>query len=159
MLDQPRFDRLSAGGGDITDHLSWEEDILPLSEKVMALGCGLLLLKCGTRGLLVRGAGRERLERVGAKLQLDAALWADALVRQPCFKADIVRSATGAGDVSIAAFLLALSRGLSPEECAALAAAEGACSVTGYDALSGIQPLEILQERIAAGWETMGSSA
>ncbi|MBQ9250538.1 MAG: hypothetical protein IJ179_10985 [Oscillospiraceae bacterium] len=36
-----------------------------------------------------------------------------------------------------------------------LAAAEGACSVTAYDALSGLRPVEELMERIRAGWPTM----
>ena len=38
---------------------------------------------------------------------------------------------------------------------AALAAAEGACAVTSYDALGGLQSLEALQQRIDAGWETL----
>ena len=38
---------------------------------------------------------------------------------------------------------------------AALAAAEGACAVTSYDALGGLQPLNVLEARIASGWETM----
>jgi sugar/nucleoside kinase (ribokinase family) len=71
---------------------------------------------------------------------------------QPCFKADIVRSATGAGDTSIAAFLAAVLSGRQPADCLALASAEGACCVTAYDALSGLKPLDELEERIRRGW-------
>ena len=81
--------------------------------------------------------------------------WADQEGIQPCFKADQVLSGTGAGDTSIAAFLLAAAEGKSPEQCAALAAAEGACAVTAYDALGGLKPLDVLEARIASGWETM----
>ena len=51
--------------------------------------------------------------------------------------------------------LLAAAEGRSPEQCAALAAAEGACAVTAYDALSGLKTLDVLEARIASGWETM----
>jgi len=53
--------------------------------------------------------------------------------------------------VSIAAWLTALLRGEDPAACARLAAAEGAASVSGYDALGGILPLEELAGRIENG--------
>ena len=71
---------------------------------------------------------------------------------QPCFKADTVRSTAGAGDTSIAAFLAAVISGRKPEECVALACAEGACCVTTYDTLSGLKPLDELEEKIRKGW-------
>lgn len=37
----------------------------------------------------------------------------------------------------------------------ALAAAEGACCVTAYDALSGLKSIRDLEELIRNGWETM----
>ena len=40
----------------------------------------------------------------------------------------------------------------------ALAAAEGACSVAAYDALSGLLSLRELEQRIDAGWETLPDS-
>ena len=60
-----------------------------------------------------------------------------------------MRSATGAGDVSIAAYLTALMNGEGPADCAKLAAAEGCASVSSYDALGGVLPLEELKKRIA----------
>ena len=73
---------------------------------------------------------------------------------QPCFRAETVCSGTGAGDVSIAAFLTALLDGETPKDCVRLAAAEGAASVTSYDALGGILPLAELKRRIENGWKT-----
>ena len=48
-----------------------------------------------------------------------------------------------------AAYLTALMNGETPSDCAKLAAAEGAASVSSYDALGGILPLEELKKRIA----------
>ena len=56
--------------------------------------------------------------------------------------------------MSIAAYLSAVLSGEKPERCTALAAAEGAASVTTYDALGGILPLDELACRIDAGWKT-----
>ncbi len=155
MLNRPVYEELAALGGDMTAWLQMERDVKPLAERCLALGCRAVLIKCGTAGMYYRSAGVEQLRQVGSRLGLDAALWADAGGVQPCFRADQVLSGTGAGDTSIAAFLMAAAAGKSPAKCAELAAAEGACSVTAYDALSGLKPLEELEARIAAGWETM----
>ena len=145
MLDRQRHDALCVRGEEALD---WERDVLPLSDTIMALGCKLLLLKCGEMGMLLRTADAEALSGLPERMELDVARWANLTHVQHSYPAEIVRSATGAGDVSIAAFLLALSRGYAPKECAALAAMEGARAVTTYDALSGLVPLETLAARI-----------
>ena len=155
MLNRKRYEALSVGG-DMTEHLDMERDVKPLAKKCLDLGCRAVLIKCGVSGMYYQTADREAMARVGANLELDTDLWAHREGIQPCFKADQVLSGTGAGDTSIAAFLLAAAKGKAPDECAALAAAEGACAVTTYDALSGLKSLEELQQRIASGWETMG---
>ncbi len=153
MLDRERFQQLAARGGDMTAGLAMA-DVKPLADRLLELGCKAVLIKCGTAGMYYRTAERVRMEQVGSRLGLDAELWASQEGFQPCFQADIVRSATGAGDTSIAAFLAAVLQGKSPSVCTALAAAEGACSVTAYDALSGLKSLEYLEARIKAGWST-----
>ena len=125
MLDRERYDRLAADNRDITE---------------------------GPSGMLLRTAGKEAAAGVGSRLELNADKWSDQLVFQPCFKADVVRSGTGAGDTSIAAFLAAVLNGREPSSCIALASAEGACCVTAYDALSGLKPLDELENRIRKGW-------
>ena len=155
MLDRERYNALSAHGGDMTQQLDMEADVKPLAARCLELGCRAVLIKCGTSGLYLRTADRKTMGQVGSRLELDAAVWADRERIQPCFRADQVLSGTGAGDTSIAAFLMAAAEGKAPELCAALAAAEGACAVTAYDALSGLKPLDVLEARIASGWETM----
>lgn len=153
MMDRERYQRLTSGG-DMTEQLDIAAEVVPLADELMRMGCKVVLIKCGTSGMYYRTAERKTLWQTGARLELDVDAWADRSGIQPCFQADIVRSGTGAGDTSIAAFLTAVLRGYAPADCAALAAAEGACCVTGYDALSGLKPLHELEARIRAGWST-----
>ena len=152
MLDRDRYNRLAADGRDITDGLDKEAEALPLADKLLSMGGRIVVIKCGTSGMLLRTAGKETVAGVGSRLELNADEWSGRTVFQPCFKADIVRSGTGAGDTSIAAFLAAVLSGRDPASCIALASAEGACCVTAYDALSGLKPLDELEERIRKGW-------
>ena len=153
MLNRPRYDELSARGGDMTESLDMLRDVKPLADKCLELGCRAVLIKCGISGMYYKTSAQASMETVGSRLELNAALWADREGIQPCFRADRVLSGTGAGDTSIAAFLLAAAEGKPVEQCAALAAAEGACAVTAYDALGGLKPLDELEARIRSGWE------
>lgn len=155
ILDRPCYHERMAQGGDMTWQASILEDADRLAEMCLNMGCGFVLVKCGLSGMVYRAGSRERLSRMGSRLNLDIENWADKKGVQSCFQAEIVRSGTGAGDVSIAAFLTALMQGETPEVCTQLAAAEGAASVTSYDALGGILPIEELKRRINAGWKTM----
>ena len=152
MLDRERYNRLALNGRDMTDGLDMEAEALPLADKLLSMGCRIVIIKCGTSGMLLRTAGADAVSGIGSRLELNADSWCNQLVFQPCFRADIIRSTTGAGDTSIAAFLAAVLSGREPAACIALAAAEGACCVTAYDALSGLRPLDELEERIRKGW-------
>ncbi len=155
MLNRERYNELVAIGGDMAANLDIERDVKPLADKLLSLGCKAILIKCGTTGMYYRTADETTMAQVGCNLGLDAAAWANTEGIQRCYKADQVLSGTGAGDTSIAAYLKAVLDGKTPAICASLAAAEGACAVTTYDALSGLKPLEELEARIAAGWEMM----
>ena len=150
MLDRPRYEAISARGGDMIQALDMEEDVIPLARRCLAMGCRAVLIKCGTKGMYY---ATGNCADVGSRLSLDIASWSNQQGIQPCFQADCVRSGTGAGDTSIAAFLAGILLGKEPAECAALAAAEGACCVTAYDALGGLKPLDELAGRIASGWD------
>ena len=150
MLDRPGYEALSAKGGDMTVQKGILQAADLLAQKCLQMGCGAVLVKCGLSGMVWRTGGRERLKQTGSRLKLDADAWADRAGTQPCFRAEKVLSATGAGDVSIAAYLTALMDGGSPAECARLAAAEGAASVRSYDALGALLPLDELKQRIGS---------
>lgn len=117
------------------EKLDMDKDVRPLAGELRAMGAGVVLIKCGTSGLYYISGDGEGI--------------------QPAFEAERLCSATGAGDTCIAAFLLSVLNGKSVEESARIAAAEGACCVTAYDALSGLLPLEELEKKIASGWKTI----
>ena len=149
MIDKPRFAdwQTQAGSGDITEILDIENDIKPLAEKCMAMGCKVLLLKCGSKGMYLKTSGENAIKIISPRLELNINDWADKDIFMPALKVEKIVSATGAGDTSIAAFETAMLNGEPAQNCLALAVATGACCVTAYDALSGLKPLEELKER------------
>ncbi|MGN0256627.1 MAG: carbohydrate kinase family protein [Chordicoccus sp.] len=153
MLDRPHYDALqdAFGADDITKHLDLERDIRSLAEKCLALGANAVLIKCGAPGMYLLTS--DHMEKVGAKLGLDANAWNSFSRFEKSFRIDHVVSGTGAGDTSIAAFLASLLKGVGPEEALENAAATGALCCTGIDALSGLEPLEAVRMMIDGGWE------
>lgn len=154
MINRKRYDELCKMDGDMAANMDIEKDIVPMAEKLISMGSKVVLIKCGTKGMYLATADSDALTKVGKNLELDSTTWANVRKLQPCFRAEKVLSATGAGDTSIAAFLAAVLNAEKPTDCVALAAAEGACAVTTYDALSGLKTLDELKKRINDGWET-----
>lgn len=148
IIDPERFEALNAMGGDMAENIDMERDAKPLADKLLAMGCKVVLIKCGIQGMYYKTADKAVISQVGERLGLDIDVWSDKEGIQPCFKAEKVLSATGAGDTSIAAFLASVLEGYEPAKCVALAAAEGAQAVTTYDALSGLKTLEELCDKI-----------
>lgn len=149
MLDREKYDRLTAAGNDICGQIDPETDAAPLAEELMKMGAKIVLIKCGTAGMYYRTAPEEKLQEIGERLSFDRKSWTDQSGVQGIFPVENVKSATGAGDTSIAAFLTAILRGKTPAESARLAAAEGACCVTAYDALSGLKNFEELEAMVS----------
>jgi sugar/nucleoside kinase (ribokinase family) len=85
---------------------------------------GLLGVKLGTKGAMLSPAA-------GEYLSIDCITPPDAVV-----------DATGAGDSFFAGLLTGLLRGLDAAQAGRLAAATGACCVTGYGATAGLRGYE-----------------
>jgi len=153
MLDRPHYESLvaKADGKDMTGVLDIEQDVKPLAEMCIELGAKVLIIKCGSAGIYYCSAKGDLLESLSSRIKIET--WAGICGFQKSFKVDRVLSGTGAGDTSIAAFLISMLNGKSFKESVTLAAATGACCVEQYDALSGIKSLEQIQARIDAGWE------
>lgn len=160
MLDRDKYYDIKcrAGKRDFTEVLSLEKDIIPLAEKCISMGTGILLIKCGVPGMYYCTAGEERLKSISSRIGLDASEWADKKGFENSFIPDRVLSGTGAGDTCVAAFLTSILNGRPPEKCAEYAAATGACCVTAYDALSGLKSFADLDLKIESGWEKAGQT-
>lgn len=131
----------------VTPELLWE-----VSQELLALGVKIIGLKLGERGLYLRTAGVAALEMLGRGRPANWADWADLELWAPCFKVDVVGTA-GSGDATIAGFLSALLRDLSPQESAIAAVAVGACNVEAADTLSGLRSWVETMQRVAQGWQ------
>lgn len=149
LIDRPRYKEWQkrADGGDVTEILEWQEDVRPLADKLMRWGAKVVLIKCGTPGMYLRTNTWERTKT------MEKGVWENVELYERSYKADRFCSATGAGDVSIAAFLTAVLQGYAPQRCLQLATGAGACCVTDYDALGGLVPFDELIARVDRGWE------
>ena len=64
----------------------------------------------------------------------------------------------GSGDATIAGFLSALLRDMTPEQAVNAAVAVGACNVEAADTLSGVRSWDETLRRMAAGWPRRSES-
>lgn len=139
-----------AGGPNILP-LIRPELLSDVSQELIELGSKIVALKLGDRGLYLRTTCLADLEALGRAQPTDAAAWANREFWAPCFQVEMVGT-TGSGDASIAGFLCALLRDLSPEQAVTAAVAVGACNVEAADALSGIRPWDETWQRVRSGW-------
>ena len=153
MMDRSRYEEWSrrAAGKDMTEILT-PEDVKPLAERVVFMGAKVALIKCGALGMYYKTAEREEIKPLCEDLDLNVDAWAGKEGFENSFVPEKILSATGAGDTSIAAFLVSILEGSGLEEAVQMALATGACCLSGYDALSGLRPLSELREKISEGW-------
>lgn len=154
ILDEERYRswKERALGRDVTEVLTME-DISPLGQQALEMGAKVVLIKCGAPGIYYRTGRKQDMESLCEKLELPLEAWADQEGFEVSYKPDAVRSGTGAGDTSIAAFLMSVLRGKGLKAAVEMAAGAGACCVSAYDALSGIPSYEALEDKIRQGWE------
>ena len=157
MLDREKHDRLRREnpGRDLTEILRVKDDVEPLGKMCIDMGARIVLITCGAPGMYYCTGGREELEKISGRLPIDFSAWADKSGFEKSFQPEKSLSATGAGDVSAAAFLTSILNGNPPEKCVRYAAAAGACCMTAYDALSGLKSFAEMDEKIASGWKKM----
>ncbi len=154
MLDPEKYEALlkKANGGDITEVIHIQEDVVPLADWCMEQGIGILLIKCGAPGIYYRTADCSRIAPIAETLGFETSQWASMEGFEASYVPEQMLSGTGAGDTSIAAFLTAALQGYSLEHALQMATATGASCVAAYDALSGLKSFEQLQQKIDAGW-------
>jgi len=152
MLRRGTYERLrkEAGGPDMLPLIT-PRLLESISQSLHELGVAMVAIKLGARGLYLHTADAARIAAMGRAAPGDATAWANLVAWAPTFRVDVV-GATGAGDATIAGFLAALLRGLSPADVLNMATAVGACNVEAADSLSGIRSWEETRARVQAGW-------
>ena len=149
MLHRDEFEQLSARGSlldQVTPAL-----LHSLSDELLDMGVPVVVIKIGERGLYLCTAGRKAIEKIGRAAPVDPAAWAEKELWAPCFRVRVVGT-TGAGDATIAGFLSAMLRDLSPELAVTAAVAVGACNVEAADALTGLRTWDATLDRIHTDW-------
>lgn len=155
MLDRKKYEEwnIRADGSDITKVLSVQKDIKPIADTLISMGAKVLLIKCGAPGMYFRTNSENVMMPLCKQQDLDIYNWSNQEGFQRSYYQKNIVSGTGAGDTSIAAFLTSMLSGKEIQRCVQLAAATGACCISTHDALSGLQPLEVLEKKIDDGWQ------
>lgn len=152
MLDREKYYEMQKrGSDDVCLYLSLSEDVIPMAEKVLNLGCKGVLIKCGAAGLFLMTADSSRMKELSENISVEK--WADKKIFQNSYVPDRILSGTGAGDTSIAAFIYGMCNEMSPEDTLKIAAGTGASCITEYDTLSGLLSIEALKNKIQNGWK------
>ena len=111
---------------------------LELASGFVDMGVAVAGVKCGALGYCVVTGDRDRIESMGRARPLDSDNWSGRRIWSPSYRADVIKSATGAGDSSIAGFLMSLACGQSLETAANAACAVGWQNLRAVDAFSGV---------------------
>lgn len=152
MLHPRAYQRMQAQDSDVLRALQVDR-LSELGQELIKMGAAVAAIKCGTRGYYLRTADESRLNAMGAPLIGNLKGWANREYFTHIFQVEEVKSATGAGDTSIAGFLAAYLRGFSPAACLDAACAVGAVCVTDYSGTGAIGPLDEVLQKMQAGWE------
>jgi len=147
----PSLDEILFMLGRNMDTLLSTQLLTEVSDELLAMGAKMVVLKLGDRGLYLRVASADVLQNMGRACPSNPTIWANYENWAPCFQVDVVGT-TGSGDATIAGFLAALLRNMSPAEAMNAALAVGACNVEAADALSRIRSWDDTLHRINAGW-------
>jgi sugar/nucleoside kinase (ribokinase family) len=137
----------------ILDHLTVGE-IATMGSDLVEMGAAIALIKCGHRGLYVRTADKDRLEKMGTAKCSDLENWANRELWFPVYQEERFVGALGSGDSAIAGFLSAFVWHHTIESCLRYANAAGSMNVTVPDGLTWNKGFNDLTRRINAGWKT-----
>ena len=151
MLRRPLFDLYTAGGHPRLLEHPTPELVSEIGQELLGMGARIVAIKMGEQGLYLRSSQAATLADMGRCKISAITAWAEREMWAPCFVAEVAGT-TGAGDATIAGFLLGILRDMSPQATLALACAVGACSVEAVDAVSGVRSWTETQKRLAAGW-------
>jgi sugar/nucleoside kinase (ribokinase family) len=112
-----------------------------MANDLIALGCGVVILKAGPRGIYTRTAGEERIRRVSILPTPAHKSWAGRELWSAAFVNESIQSAAGAGDSAAAGILTALLHEKSLEETLQFGNCLGYQNLRALDTVSGVGTL------------------
>ncbi len=112
-----------------------------IADALIALGCGVVMLKAGARGIYARTAGEERLGRIPLLPAHAHKRWAGRELWSAAFVNEDLQSAAGAGDCAAAGVLTALLLEKTLEETLQFANCLGYQNLRALDTVSGVGTL------------------
>lgn len=134
-------------GEELLDHISLEE-FRYIAKQFLDMGCAIVALKTGYNGWYLKTSNLKRIAKMGKVTPSNIKDWENIEYWAPAFKCEKIVNTTGAGDNSIAAFLTAFMKGMSPHECLRMANCAGYMNVQSIDAVSGLVRWEELIKKV-----------
>lgn len=155
MLDREKYHELQqrASGGDVTRILSIKNDVAPMADELLKMGCKIAIIKCGAAGFYYRTADKNSFKELEKISNIDFSSFASQEGFEKSFVPDAIISGTGAGDTTIAAFLTAIVKGCEFKKCLAYASGTGACCMSSVNALDALKSFDELEAKINNGWK------
>ena len=150
MLRRSTYEMLRSKHNHLLDGLS-PELVADLADELLQMGVRVVVLKLGRHGLYLKTASDCSAGNCGRAAPPDLQAWAGLECWAPCYQVEVAGT-TGAGDATIAGFLSAFLRGLSPQQALDAAVAVGACNVEAPDALSGLRSWPDTLKRLEQDW-------
>jgi len=135
--DRPRWQEFRNAGGDFVEAVPVTL-YTELAAAMLELGCGVVMIKAGQRGIFLATAGEARLLQVPILADGPSARWTNRQLWGLPFRPGVLLSAAGAGDSAVAGMLAALLLGKSPEETLQFGNCLGYQNLSALDTTSGI---------------------
>lgn len=123
--------------------------LLEISDQLIAWGAKIIMIKLSKDGIYFRTRNLER-----PVIQMLSDEWSEREFISPAFDVKVAGT-TGAGDASVAGFLMSLAEEMSPVESVTIASAVGAFCIETVDSTSGIRPFPEVLKRIKKGWKRL----
>ena len=123
--------------------------LLEISDQLIAWGAKIVAIKLGENGTYFRSSNLGR-----PIIRIVPDEWSKREFISPAFDVEVAGT-TGAGDASVAGFLMSLAEGMNPVESVTIASAVGACCVESIDSTTGVRSLPEVLNRIKKGWKRL----
>ncbi len=127
-----------------------------MADQLLDLGVPIVVIKLGDQGLYLRTSDQvAKLASRAAWRDFDWQAWRSRELLAPCFEVEVVGT-TGAGDCTIAGFLMAMLQGAEPAAAIRSATAVGAHCVQSADATSNIPTWPEVELALRRPWPQRG---